>query len=49
MYLIFKEEYKEFTIIRINLSTIKNDGEEYPYNKDDPYLKPNNIGYNDII
>ncbi len=49
MHLIFKEEYKEFTVIRVNLNIIKNDSEEHLYNEDDLYLKPNNIGYNDII
>ncbi len=46
---MFKREYKEFIVIRVNLNIAKNDNEKYPYNKDDPYLKPNNIGYNDII
>ncbi len=49
IYLAFKKEYKEFTIIRVNLNTIKNDGEEHPYNENDLYLEPNNAGYNGII
>ncbi len=48
-YLVFEGEYKEFTVIRVNLNIIKNDGEKHLYDKDDPYLKPNNAGYNDII
>jgi len=47
--LIFEKEYKEFTIIKINLNTMKKDGEEYLYNEDDLYFKFNNVGYNDII
>ncbi len=46
---MFKREYKEFTVIKVNLNTVRNDGEEYPYNKDNLYLKPNNAGYNNII
>ncbi len=46
---MFEREYKEFIIIRVNLSIIKNDNEEYLYNEDDLYLKSNNTGYNDII
>ncbi len=49
MYLTFKRKHKEFTIIKVNLNTTKNNGEKHPYNKDNLYLKPNNIGYNDII
>ncbi len=48
MYLAFKKEYKEFTVIRINLNTVKNDNKEYPYNKDNLYLEFNNAGYNNI-
>ncbi len=49
MYLAFKRKYEEFTIIRVNLNTVKNNGEKHPYNENDLYLKPNNIGYNNII
>ncbi len=49
MYLTFKREYKEFIIIGINLNTAKNNDEKHPYNKDDLYLKFNNIKYNGII
>ncbi len=49
MYLAFEGEYKEFTVIRVNLSIVKNNSEEYLYNKDDLYLEPNNTGYDDII
>ncbi len=49
MYLAFEREYKEFIIIKVNFNIIKNNNEEYPYNKDDLYLKPNNTGYDDII
>ncbi len=46
---MFKREYKEFTIIKINLNTIRNNNEEYPYNEDDLYFEPNNVEYNNII
>ncbi len=46
---MFEKEYKEFIVIRVNLNIVKNNGEEYPYNKDDLYLKFNNIRYNNII
>jgi len=49
MHLAFEREYKEFIIIGVNLSTVRNDGEEYPYNEDDLYLEPNNVRYNGII
>ena len=49
IYLIFKKEYKEFTIIKVNFNTIRNNNEEYQYNKDDFYLEFNNTGYNNII
>ncbi len=49
MYLTFKREHKEFTVIEVNLNTAKNDNEEHLYNKDDPYLEPNNVRYNNII
>ncbi len=48
-YLTFEKKYKEFTIINVNLNITKNNGEEYPYNKDDLYLESNNIGYYKII
>jgi len=47
--LAFKREYEEFTVIGVNFNTIKNDDEEYPYNEDDLYFEPNNIGYNSIV
>ncbi len=49
MHLAFEGEHKEFIVIGVNLSTAKNNGEEYPYNEDDLYLKLNNAGYNSII
>ncbi len=49
MHLAPEGEYKEFTVIRVNLSIVRNNGEKYPYNKDDLYLKSNNVGYNNII
>jgi len=49
MYLASKREYEEFTVIKVNLNIVKNDGEEYLYNKDDLYFEFNNIGYNGII
>ena len=45
----FKGEYKEFTIIGINLNIVKKDDKEYFYNEDDLYLESNNVGYNNII
>ena len=42
-------EYEEFTVIGVNLNTIRNDGEEYLYNEDDLYFESNNVGYNGII
>ena len=49
IYLVFEREYKEFTVIKVNLNIIKNDSKKHLYNKDDPYLEPNNVGYNNII
>ena len=49
MYLVFEREYEEFTVIGVNLSIVRNDGEEYPYDEDDFYLEPNNIRYDNII
>jgi len=49
MYLTLEKEHEEFTVIKVNFNIVKNDDEEYPYNEDDPYLKLNNTGYNDII
>ncbi len=49
IYLAFEGEYKEFTVIGINFSTVKNNGEKYLYNEDNFYFEPNNVGYNDII
>ncbi len=46
---MFERKYEEFIIIGINLNIARNNGEKYFYNKDDLYLKFNNIGYNDII
>ncbi len=48
-YLTSEREYKEFTVIGVNLNIIRNDNEEYPYNEDNLYLESNNIGYDDII
>ncbi len=49
MHLAFEREYEEFTIIGVNLSTVKKDNEEYLYDEDDLYLEFNNVGYNSII
>ncbi len=49
MYLAFKKEYKELIIIKINFNTVKKDGEEYLYNKDNLYLEFNNAEHNNII
>ncbi len=49
MYLAFKGEYKEFTIIRVNFNTVKREGEEHPYEEDNLYLELNNAGYHGII
>ncbi len=46
---MFEKEYKEFTIIRVNFSTMRRDDEEHLYNEDDLYLEFNNIRYHDII
>ena len=48
-HLASEGEYEEFTGIKINLNTIKNDGEEHLYNEDNLYLESNNVGYNNII
>ncbi len=42
-------EYEEFTIIKINLNTVRNNGEEYLYDENDLYFEFNNIEYNSII
>ncbi len=47
-YLAPEGEYKEFIVIGVNLNIIRNNSEEYLYNKNDLYLKFNNAGYNDI-
>ena len=44
-----KGKHEEFTVIKVNLNTVRNNDEEHPYNKDDLYLKPNNAKYDDII
>jgi len=49
MHLTFEREYKEFTVIKVNFNTIKENNEKHPYNKDDLYLEPNNVKYNSII
>ena len=49
IYLTFKREYEEFIIIRVNLNTVNNNGEKHLYNKDNLYLKFNNVKYNGII
>ena len=46
---MFKEEYEEFIVIGVNLSTARNNGEKYLYDEDDLYLELNNTGYNSII
>jgi len=47
--LIFEKEYKEFTVIEVNLSIVKRDNEEYLYDEDDLYFEPNNVGYYDNV
>ncbi len=49
IHLAFEKEYEEFTVIKVNFNTVKNDSEKHLYNKDDLYLEPNNAGYNNII
>ena len=49
MYLVFEREYEEFIVIGINLSIVKRDNEEYLYNKNNPYLEPNNVGHHSIV
>ncbi len=49
MYLISEREYKKFTVIRVNLSIVRGDNEEHPYDEDNLYLELNNIGYDNII
>ncbi len=49
IYLVSEGKHKEFTVIRVNFNIIRNDNEEYPYNKDDLYFESNNAGYNGII
>ena len=44
-----KKKHKEFTVIKVNLNTIKKDDEEHLYNKDDFYLEFNNVGHHNII
>jgi len=46
---MFEKKYKEFIVIDINLNTARNDGEEYPYDENDPYLEFNNVEYHNII
>ncbi len=43
IYLILERKHKEFIIIEINLNTTKKNDEKHPYNKDHPYLEPNNV------
>ena len=45
----FEREYKEFTVIKVNLNTVRGDGEEYSYNENDFYFEFNNVGYYNII
>jgi len=49
MYLAFERKYKEFIVIKINLSIIKNDSEEHLYKEDDLYFESNNTEYDGII
>jgi len=49
IYLVFEGEYKEFMVIDVNLSIIRNDDEEYLYEKDDPYFESNNVEHYSII
>ncbi len=48
-HLIFRREYKEFTVIRVNFSIVRKDDEEYLYNEDDFYFEFNNVRYYNII
>ncbi len=49
IYLISEREYKEFIMINVNLNTMKNNGEEYPYDENNLYFESNNVGYHNII
>ena len=49
IYLVFKKEYEEFTVIRVNFNIVKRNDEKHPYNENDLYLESNNTGYNNII
>ncbi len=49
IYLASEEEYKEFTVIRVNFNIVKRDNEEYSYNENNFYFEFNNAGYNNII
>ena len=49
MYLTPERKYKEFTVIGVNLNTVRNNSEEHLYNEDDLYLEFNNTGHNNII
>ncbi len=49
IYLTSKRKYKEFTVMGVNLNIARNDGEEYLYKEDDPYLEPNNVRHYSII
>ena len=46
---MFKREYKEFTVIKVNLNITRKNDKEYPYNEDNLYFEFNNVGYNSII
>ena len=49
MYLTFEREYKEFTVIKVNLSIVKRDDKKHLYNENNLYLESNNVGYHSII
>ncbi len=49
MHLVPKEKHEEFTVIRVNLNTIRRDSKEHLYNENDLYLESNNIGYYSIV
>ncbi len=49
IYMVSKRKHEEFTVIKINLNTARNDGEKHLYKEYNLYLEFNNAGYNDII
>ncbi len=46
---MFEGEYEEFTVIRVNLNTVRKDDKEQSYNEDNFYLEFNNVEHYNII